>query len=202
MRGGGGGRRVQGSSIGDKSSVKRSVLGRSCKIGNNVKIMNSVIMDNVVIENGCQVQNSVVCSGVKLQVGPSPLPSCPLLPGNSCHPCLSIYCRSVVRESRSAVLLFFPLANSQVPTAHTNADQRVLLCAFFFGGGEGPQQVGSARRSCSSGFIIRGRLLNMLPCILGMQCNSCAVQPARLPGEKKVISTHIRTQANTHSRAC
>eukprot|EP00884_Botryococcus_braunii_P012713 jgi/Botrbrau1/21442/Bobra.0216s0050.1 len=57
----------QGSTIGDKSSIKRSVLGRSCKVGNNVKIINSVIMDNVVIENGCQVQNSIICSGVRLQ---------------------------------------------------------------------------------------------------------------------------------------
>jgi translation initiation factor eIF-2B subunit gamma len=59
---------LQGCVVGDKSNIKRCVLGRSCKVGNSVKIINSVLMENVVIEANCQIQNSVICSGVRLQV--------------------------------------------------------------------------------------------------------------------------------------
>ncbi|XP_072961490.1 uncharacterized protein [Typha angustifolia] len=58
---------AEGSQLGDKCSVKRSVIGRHCRIGSNVKIVNSVVMNHVTIEDGCFVQGSVVCSNVQLQ---------------------------------------------------------------------------------------------------------------------------------------
>ncbi|KAL3354859.1 hypothetical protein AABB24_019113 [Solanum stoloniferum] len=57
----------EGSQMGDKCSVKKSVIGRHCRIGSNVKIVNSVIMDHVTIGDGCSIQGSVVCSNVQLQ---------------------------------------------------------------------------------------------------------------------------------------
>lgn len=57
----------EGSQMGDKSSIKRSVVGRHCRIGSGVKIMNSVVMNHVTVEDGCQVQGSVICSNVHLQ---------------------------------------------------------------------------------------------------------------------------------------
>ena len=39
-------------SIGDKSSVKKSMIGNRCQIGERVKIVNSIIMDNVKIKDG------------------------------------------------------------------------------------------------------------------------------------------------------
>ncbi|KAG5517723.1 hypothetical protein RHGRI_038190 [Rhododendron griersonianum] len=57
----------EGSQMGDKCSVKRSVLGRHCRIGSNVKVVNSVIMDHVTIGDGCSIQGSVICSNVQLQ---------------------------------------------------------------------------------------------------------------------------------------
>ncbi|XP_052201355.1 uncharacterized protein LOC127807503 isoform X1 [Diospyros lotus] len=57
----------EGSQMGDKCSVKRSVLGRHCRIGSNVKVVNSVIMNYVTIGDGCSIQGSVVCSNVQLQ---------------------------------------------------------------------------------------------------------------------------------------
>uniref|UniRef100_A0A0A8XPJ5 Pco144592a n=1 Tax=Arundo donax TaxID=35708 RepID=A0A0A8XPJ5_ARUDO len=58
---------AEGSQLGDKCSVKRSVIGRRCRIGSNVKIVNSVIMNHVVIEDGCHIQCSVICNNVQLQ---------------------------------------------------------------------------------------------------------------------------------------
>ncbi|ONM07282.1 transferase [Zea mays] len=58
---------AEGSQLGDKCSVKRSVIGRHCRIGSNVKIVNSVVMNHVVIEDGCHIQGSVVCNNVQLQ---------------------------------------------------------------------------------------------------------------------------------------
>lgn len=58
---------AEGSKLGDKCSVKRSVIGRHCRIGSNVKIVNSVVMNHVTVEDGCLIQGSVVCSNVQLQ---------------------------------------------------------------------------------------------------------------------------------------
>ncbi|XP_048434448.1 translation initiation factor eIF-2B subunit gamma isoform X1 [Pyrus x bretschneideri] len=57
----------EGSQMGDKCSVKRSVIGRHCRIGSNVKVVNSVVMNHVTIGDGCSVQNSVICSNAQLQ---------------------------------------------------------------------------------------------------------------------------------------
>lgn len=57
----------EGSQMGDKCSVKRSVIGRHCRIGSNVKIANSVVMNHVTIGDGCSIQGSVICSNVQLQ---------------------------------------------------------------------------------------------------------------------------------------
>ncbi|XP_023530393.1 translation initiation factor eIF-2B subunit gamma-like isoform X2 [Cucurbita pepo subsp. pepo] len=57
----------EGSQMGDKCSVKRSVIGRHCRIGSNVKIANSIVMDHVTIGDGCSIQGSVICSNVQLQ---------------------------------------------------------------------------------------------------------------------------------------
>ncbi|GAA0138266.1 translation initiation factor [Lithospermum erythrorhizon] len=57
----------EGSEMGDKCSVKKSVIGRHCRIGSNVKIANSVVMDHVTIGDGCSIQGSIVCNNVQLQ---------------------------------------------------------------------------------------------------------------------------------------
>ncbi|KAI3450088.1 hypothetical protein Pfo_006753 [Paulownia fortunei] len=57
----------EGSQMGDKCSVKKSVIGRHCRIGSNVKIVNSVVMNHVTIGDGCSIQGSIICSNVQLQ---------------------------------------------------------------------------------------------------------------------------------------
>ncbi|KAL9333853.1 hypothetical protein Peur_073992 [Populus x canadensis] len=57
----------EGSQMGDKCSVKRSVIGRHCRIGSNVKVVNSVIMNHVTIGDGCSIQGSVICSNAQLE---------------------------------------------------------------------------------------------------------------------------------------
>ncbi|GAB4849495.1 hypothetical protein Ancab_004289 [Ancistrocladus abbreviatus] len=57
----------EGSQMGDKCSLKRSVVGRHCRIGSNVKIVNSVVMNHVTIGDGCSIQGSVICSNAQLQ---------------------------------------------------------------------------------------------------------------------------------------
>ncbi|XP_062571421.1 translation initiation factor eIF-2B subunit gamma-like [Saccostrea cucullata] len=51
---------AEGTQIGEKVSIKRSVIGRHCKIGDRVRIANSTILDNVVIEEGCNIQGSII----------------------------------------------------------------------------------------------------------------------------------------------
>ncbi|XP_033138809.1 translation initiation factor eIF-2B subunit gamma-like [Brassica rapa] len=57
----------EGSQVGDKCNVKRSVIGRHCRIGFNVKVVNSVVMDHATIGDGCSIQGSVICSNAQLQ---------------------------------------------------------------------------------------------------------------------------------------
>ncbi|XVE59871.1 hypothetical protein DITRI_Ditri05aG0082000 [Diplodiscus trichospermus] len=57
----------EGSEMGDKCQVKRSVIGRHCRIGSHVKVVNSVVMNHVTIGDGCMIQGSVICSNVQLQ---------------------------------------------------------------------------------------------------------------------------------------
>ncbi|KAG7666567.1 hypothetical protein Ndes2526B_g04967 [Nannochloris sp. 'desiccata'] len=57
------------SVLGDKCSVKRSVIGRGCFLGSGVKIINSVLMDGVQVGDTCHIQNSIVCKGCVVQTG-------------------------------------------------------------------------------------------------------------------------------------
>jgi len=65
------------SLLGDKCSVKRSVIGKGCTLGSNVKVINSVLHDGVRVADNCHVQNSIVCSGCVLQAN-SNLKDCKL----------------------------------------------------------------------------------------------------------------------------
>ncbi|XP_041359479.1 translation initiation factor eIF-2B subunit gamma-like [Gigantopelta aegis] len=51
----------EGVSIGERVSVKRSVIGRHCSLGDKVKVANSVIMDHVSILEGSTITGSIVC---------------------------------------------------------------------------------------------------------------------------------------------
>ncbi|XP_022110388.1 translation initiation factor eIF-2B subunit gamma-like [Acanthaster planci] len=51
----------EGTTIGEKVSVKRSIIGKHCIVGDKVKIINSVVMDHVNISEGCTIQGSIVC---------------------------------------------------------------------------------------------------------------------------------------------
>jgi translation initiation factor eIF-2B subunit gamma len=53
-----------GTVIGEKASVKKSVIGQHCQIGDRVKINNSIVMDNVHLEDGVELNDSIVCNKV------------------------------------------------------------------------------------------------------------------------------------------
>ena len=61
-----------GTTMGDKCSVKRSVLGPMCKLGAGVKVINSVLMEGCTVGDGCHLQNSILCSGAHLQARTPP----------------------------------------------------------------------------------------------------------------------------------
>lgn len=52
--------------IGEKVSVKKSVIGRNCKIDDKVKITNSVIMDNVTILDSSIISNCIIADSAKI----------------------------------------------------------------------------------------------------------------------------------------
>ncbi|XP_067678308.1 translation initiation factor eIF2B subunit gamma-like [Haliotis asinina] len=51
----------EGVIVGERSSIKRSVVGRHCTIGDKVKVTNCIIMDHVTVKEGSNLQGSIVC---------------------------------------------------------------------------------------------------------------------------------------------
>lgn len=54
-------------SVGEKVSIKRSVIGKHTTIGEKVKISNSVIMDHVTIKDSCNIQGSIICTNAYIK---------------------------------------------------------------------------------------------------------------------------------------
>lgn len=50
----------QGTTLGEKTNVKRTVIGSNCVIGKRVKLTGSIILDNAVIEDDLQLENSII----------------------------------------------------------------------------------------------------------------------------------------------
>jgi len=57
----------EGTRIGDRASIKKSVIGKHCVIHDSVKIINSVIMNYVTIASGCVINGSVICDHVDMK---------------------------------------------------------------------------------------------------------------------------------------
>ncbi|XP_043941696.1 translation initiation factor eIF-2B subunit gamma [Protopterus annectens] len=55
--------------IGERTSIKHSIIGTSCNISEKVKITNSIIMNGVTIEDGCSIQGCVICSNAVVAKG-------------------------------------------------------------------------------------------------------------------------------------
>jgi translation initiation factor eIF-2B subunit gamma len=68
------------SSLGDKCSIKRSIVGRRCEIMSNVKVINSLLLDGVKVGDNCHIQNSIISEGCVLQPG-AQIKDCQLGPG-------------------------------------------------------------------------------------------------------------------------
>lgn len=48
--------------LGERVTLKKSVVGNHAKIGKNSKLNNSILMDHVTIGENCTITNSVICS--------------------------------------------------------------------------------------------------------------------------------------------
>ena len=72
----------QNSTLGNDTSVTRSVIGHNCLVGCNVTIKNSYILTNTKIENNCIITNSVVFPNCIIKEG-AKINRCILHPGTS-----------------------------------------------------------------------------------------------------------------------
>ncbi|KAH9816942.1 hypothetical protein DFH28DRAFT_964999 [Melampsora americana] len=53
-------------SIGEKGSVKKSIIGKLSKIGKHSKVMNSILMERVIIGENVKIENCVLADGVRI----------------------------------------------------------------------------------------------------------------------------------------
>lgn len=55
-----------GTKVGERVAIKKSIIGKHCTIGNNAKIVNSIVMDHVTIGDNCNIQNSIICNNAHI----------------------------------------------------------------------------------------------------------------------------------------
>ncbi|XP_053325891.1 translation initiation factor eIF-2B subunit gamma [Spea bombifrons] len=55
--------------VGEKTSIKHSLVGSNCNIRDVVKITNCIIMNGVTVHEGCTLQGSVICNNVVIESG-------------------------------------------------------------------------------------------------------------------------------------
>ncbi|XP_063795507.1 translation initiation factor eIF2B subunit gamma isoform X2 [Pseudophryne corroboree] len=55
--------------VGEKTSIKHSLLGSNCVIKDRVKITNCIIMNGVTVHDSCTIQGSVICNSAVLESG-------------------------------------------------------------------------------------------------------------------------------------
>ncbi|KAB0361937.1 hypothetical protein FD754_006093, partial [Muntiacus muntjak] len=55
--------------VGEKSSIKHSVIGSSCVIRDRVTVTNCLLMNSVTVEEGSNIQNSVICNNAVIEKG-------------------------------------------------------------------------------------------------------------------------------------
>ena len=56
-----------GTSVGENTKIKNSVIGRNCKIGKNDIIDGSIIWDGVTIQDNVTVVDSLICDNVMIK---------------------------------------------------------------------------------------------------------------------------------------
>ncbi|KAI5451693.1 Translation initiation factor eIF-2B subunit gamma [Naganishia albida] len=52
--------------VGERTSIKKCIIGRHCVLGKNVKLTNCVIWDYVVIADGAKIENTILCNNVRI----------------------------------------------------------------------------------------------------------------------------------------
>jgi len=90
--------------VDEKCSIKRSVIGRNCKISSMSKIFNCVLMDNVRVMGKCNLQGCVICSDVTVEEG-CDLKDC-LIGANREIPSGSKLSRELLGDSSAAMMEF------------------------------------------------------------------------------------------------
>lgn len=55
--------------VGEKSSIKRSVIGSSCVIRDRVTVTNCLLMNSVTVEEGSSIHGSVICNNAVVEAG-------------------------------------------------------------------------------------------------------------------------------------
>eukprot|EP01126_Amoeba_proteus_P051228 TRINITY_DN610_c0_g1_i1.p1 TRINITY_DN610_c0_g1~~TRINITY_DN610_c0_g1_i1.p1 ORF type:complete len:335 (-),score=65.06 TRINITY_DN610_c0_g1_i1:141-1145(-) len=59
----------EGTQIGDRVGVKKSIVGKHCKLSSNSKLINSVIFDHVTVEDSAKIQNSIIGNNCYIEQG-------------------------------------------------------------------------------------------------------------------------------------
>ena len=57
-----------GSTVGERCSIKRTVVGASCRVGDRVRLTNCILQEGVTVEEGAVLQGALLCAGASVGV--------------------------------------------------------------------------------------------------------------------------------------
>lgn len=77
--------------------IKKSSIGRHCKIGANVRITNCILMNHVIVGDGCVLQGSIICDNTTI-LSSSTLSNCQVSTGQTIKENSTLENESVVQE--------------------------------------------------------------------------------------------------------
>ncbi|CAO1410861.1 unnamed protein product [Diamesa tonsa] len=58
----------EGCTIGEKSALSNTVMGRNCKVGRNCVMKNCYLLDNCVVEDNCKLENCVIGNNALIKI--------------------------------------------------------------------------------------------------------------------------------------
>ncbi|XP_017481521.1 PREDICTED: translation initiation factor eIF-2B subunit gamma-like [Rhagoletis zephyria] len=57
-----------GATVGERCSIKRTVVGASCRVGDRVRLTNCILQEGVTVEEGAVLQGALLCAGASVGV--------------------------------------------------------------------------------------------------------------------------------------
>lgn len=124
--------------IGEKASVKKSIVGPHCIIGKNVRLSGCTLMGYVEVKDGAKLENCIVSRNVVVAERAT-LKDCELAPGVQTQPDGKSSIVKYAKPSPLAIQAVKPTAQTTAPTRNTGVPEIEVSSSTQFGRDVAPE---------------------------------------------------------------